>query len=675
MYKKMLAAGLVAGTLFPSLALLADPSIEEIIVFGRAEEQVGSALAASEGLVGYDDFDMPPLLRVGELVESVPGMVATQHSGTGKANQYFLRGFNLDHGTDFSVIVDGVPVNFRSHGHGQGYLDLNFLIPELVATNRYRKGPYHADTGDFSSAGSASFSLYERLPENVAQLTVGKDSYTRFVAAGTLGSDERSLTLAVDTTGYDGPWQLEEDLSQHKFHASGAFPMAGGRAKVSLNAYDASWDATDQVPERVVEQGLIDRLGFIDGDLGGETTRVALDGHVGWSGIETGGYWVHYDFALFSNFTYFLNDPVNGDEFEQRDSRDIYGAWVRGDRAIGDDGLVLRWGANVQRDEIDEVGLYNTVARSRINTMRQDEVQQTSLAAWAQVEASLTETLRAYGGLRADRFSWDVVASRTPNSGDGNDALVSPKAGLAWTFAPGFEAYVSYGRGFHSNDVRGATISIDPATGSPVDPVDVLIASTGSEIGVRYELGRTFNATLAVFDLELDSELVYVGDGGTTEPNDGTNRNGIEVTAFWQPNDTVSLNAAWTVTDAEFFVDQGGGVEIPGAVRDTLSLGANATLPRGLTASVRLRYLGEAPLVEDDSVRSDDSLLVNAGAAWRRGDIEFRLDVFNLLDAEDNDIAYFYESRLAAEPAPIEDIHFHPLEPRSWRASVTWHLR
>ncbi len=651
--------------------------VDEVIVYGRSQELIGTAQSASEGIVGYDDIQLPPMLRVGELVEAVPGMVATQHSGTGKANQYFIRGFNLDHGTDFAVSVEGVPINMRTHGHGQGYLDLNFLIPEMVETTRFRRGPYSAAVGDFSSAASLSFDLYDRMPETVLSATVGEFGYYRALAAGSLDAGGGTLTGALDVTRYDGPWDLDEDLEQLKFLAAYGAELGGAEARFTLQGYDSEWNSTDQIPARAVESGLIDPLGFIDPDLGGETSRFALTGTVDFGSWQLNAYAIDYDFTLYSNFTYFLEDPIDGDEFEQRDSRRIYGIGVTGGSNRFEDaaGLTLRWGGDLRFDDIDEVGLFSTVARVRNGVVRDDEVEELSVGAWSEAEFAVTDQLRAVLGLRADYYDWDVTATRAENSGRGDDTLISPKAALAYRFDDGLEAYLNWGRGFHSNDVRGATIAVDPASGDPADPVEALVRSNGAEAGVRLERGESFNATLVGFWLELDSELVFVGDAGATEANDATERRGFEAAVFWQATEWLAINSAYTSTDTKFKINRGDGREVPGAVESTFTLGMNAAWDNGLQASARLRWLSEAPLIEDDSVRSDDSLLVNAGAAYRSGRIEYRLDVLNLFDSGDDDISYFYASRLPGEPAGgIEDLHFHPLEPRSVRASVTLHM-
>ncbi len=667
---------LAAWALMSSTAVLgSEPGqiVEEMVVYGRAQQQLGTAQAASQGQVGYDDIQLPPLLRVGELVEAIPGMVATQHSGTGKANQYFLRGFNLDHGTDFSVHLEGVPINMRTHGHGQGYLDLNFMIPELVRTTTYRKGPYSAQVGDFSSAGSAWFSLYEALPENLVLLTLGDHDYVRGLLAGSHDLGTGILTGALTGTTYDGSWEEPENLEQLKIYLSYAFDLAGGRAKITAMGYDGQWDATDQIPRRAVDTGLISRFGTIDPTLGGQTERYSLTASGQFDSWDVSLYFIDYDFTLWGNFTYLLERPETGDQVEQRDRRQIWGGRLDGviERSLWNRSAAFRWGGDLRYDHIGEVGLYATTARSRTEVLRDDAVDLLSVSAYAELEIAVTERLRGIFGLRGDHFDWDVSALIEDNSGTGNDGVLAPKLALGYRFSERLEGYASWGRGFHTNDVRGATITLGP-DGNPSEPSPVIVDSDGAELGMRFEQGNRFNATAALFILALDSELIYLGDAGATEVNDSTRRTGIELTAFWQATDWLALHGEYTFTDARFDDDQGGGREVPGAVESTFVLGANAQWANGWGASARLRYLGEAPLVEDNSVRSDDSLIVNAGLGYQRGLFAVRLDVFNLLDATDDDISYFYASRLAGEPAAgLDDVHFHPLEPRTVRGTLT----
>ena len=642
----------------------------QIIVYGRAIEQIGVAQSGSQGTVGYKDFEDKPVSRVGELVENVPGVIATQHSGTGKANQYFLRGFNLDHGTDFAGFADGVPINMRSHGHGQGYLDLNFLIPELVERIDYRKGPYFADVGDFSAAGTIQFHTLDRLDRPIIEATVGSYGYYRALAAGSTSVGGGDLLVALDGTFSNGPWQLDEHLRKY----NGALKYSRDGLSIGLTGYRATWNATDQVPQRAIDGGLIGRFGNIDPDLGGYTTRIALTGNLDRGETKAGVYAIHYNFGLTSNFTYFLDDPVNGDEFQQRDRRQVYGGAIAReiDASLAGMPVKLTIGADTRYDHIGKVGLYHSRFGQITDTIRQDRVNEFSAAVYASGELHLSPRLRVTLGLRGDHYGYDVNAGLAANSGAGTDNLVSPKAAIAWQPADHLELYANYGEGFHSNDVRGAAITVDPATGDPADRVPVLVRARGGELGGRIELGR-FNATAVVFYLDLGSELVFVGDAGSTEPNDASHRIGTELAAFWRPTDWLTLDAAAALTRARFRGVAAGQDRIPGAVKNVIAAGATAEFGHGLSGTVRVRHFGSAPLIEDAGARSDPTTLVNIGAYYRVGPARIGIDLFNVFDARDADISYFYTSRLQGEPAAgIDDYHLHPVEPRQVRASLRW---
>jgi len=647
--------------------------LESVVVYGRGLELIGDAGAASEGVVGYGDFEDRPLSRVGELVEVIPGAVATQHSGEGKANQFFLRGFNLDHGTDFSAMVDGVPINLRTHGHGQGYLDLNFIIPEIVERVDYRKGPYSAQTGDFSSAGSAQYTTADRFEENFAEISFGEGNFLRGVGAASFNlSDATTLSVAAEAQTYDGPWVLEQDLKKINGLAKLTHVREDSSYQLIATAYDSEWTSTDQVPLRAIQSGAIDRFGFIDDDLGGQTKRYSLAGNAHFDHDDTSrtdieAYAVSYEFNLFSNFTYFLDDPVNGDEFEQLDERIYYGGAVRHERSVSDK-LKLRVGSDARFDNISDIGLFRTAARQRLSTTRRDEVEELSLSAWGEAEYALTENLRVIGGARGDYFDAEVTGISLPvNGGVAEDTLVSPSAAIAWKATPRLELFANYGQGFHSNDVRGATIRFDPVTGDPAEQVPLLVRSEGSELGARFETGL-IKATIALFQLELDSELVFVGDAGATETNDASKRTGVEISAFWTPADWLVFDLGGAYTDAEFDIP-GNETRIPGAVESVVS-GGVLTRFDDLTLSGRVRHFGKAPLIEDGSVSSGGTTLVNLSANYDWRNMTFGLDIYNAFDSADADISYFYESRLQGEANAVEDVHFHPAEPRQVRATV-----
>jgi hypothetical protein len=644
----------------------------EIVVYGRAIEQIGSAVSASQGSVGYRDFVDRPLSRVGELAENAPGLVATQHSGTGKANQYFLRGFNLDHGTDLAGFVDGVPINLRTHGHGQGYLDLNFLIPELVARVDYRKGPYFADVGDFSAAGTVMFHSVDTLPAPEVKLTVGSFGYARLLAAGSIKAGDGNLLLALEATHNNGPWVLDENLEKLNGVARYSAGTASNGWSIALSGYRARWDATDQIPQRAVESGAIDRLGFVDPDLGGETDRYSLTGEFRAGPTRLNAYLIGYRFELTSNFTYFLEDPVEGDQFRQRDRRIVAGgsASHRIDAHLGAMPARVTLGADARWDRIDTVGLYRSRAGAITSPIREDSVDAYSMGAYANLALTLRPRLRINLGLRGDLYGYDVDAGLPINGDAGIDALLQPKLALAWQAGDRIELYANYGRGFHSNDVRGAAIRQDPVSGAPADRVPVLVPADGAEIGARYESPRV-TASLALFYLELASELVFVGDGGSTEPNDATRRHGAEATLFWRPTDWLTFDAAASLTHARFRDAPSGQDHIPNSISEDVSLGMHALLGNGFSGSLRLRHFGAAPLIEDGSVRSEPTTLVNLGLFYRTGRLRIGADILNLFDSKDADITYYYASRLPGEPTGgVDDIHFHPVEPRAVRVSL-----
>lgn len=649
--------------------------VEEVVIWGRSLQQLGTAGAASQGVAGYDDFSTRPFARVGELVEVVPGMIATQHSGPGKANQYFLRGFNLDHGSDFSTFFDGMPVNMRTHAHAQGYMDLNFIIPEIVERVDFQKGPYFADTGDFSLAGSSSMKTYDALAANFTELTVGSRDELRLLTAGDLALGDGTLLYALEHQQTDGFFALEQDVRKYNGLVKYTGDIAGINSRITFSAYDSEWISTNQVPLRAVQSGAIDRFGFIDPDLGGESHRYSLTGTFQLAGWELGLYASSYYMSLINNPTYLLNDPVNGDEFEQEDERTIFGGSLRNEREGELLGLsvTVRLGADVRYDDVSELNLFNTVSRRRTASIREDAAEELSIASFAELEFALTARLRATLGLRADYYDFDVRARRPENSGSDNDTLWQPKYGLAYLVNENLELYANYGNGFHSNDVRAAVTRVDPVTGDPADQQAILVEGEGGELGMRYDNLQGFNISLAYFELATDSELVFVGDAGTTEPSDPTRRRGVELNAFWQLTERLVLDLSAAKTDGHFRGLPDGANSIPDAHEQVVGAGLTYVgLSNGWTASLRVRHFGDASLAEDESVQKRASTLMNLGISYARPTWEFGVDVLNLLDRDDDDIAYFFESRLPWESAGVEDIHFHPANPRGIRALLKY---
>jgi len=655
----------------------APTDVSSVTVIGRRKNLVGEAISASEGSVGQGEIAARPLLRTGDLLEFVPGLIATQHSGSGKANQYFLRGFNLDHGTDFATSVDAMPVNMRTHGHGQGYTDLNFLIPETVEELTYRKGVYYADVGDFSSAGSAQFHLADALPQGVAEITVGEYGYRRGVVADSAKVGAGDLLYGLEVQSLNGPWtDIDEDVQKVSGLLKYSGDVGGGRAHLTIMGYDNSWNSPDQIPQRAVKERLISEFGSIDKTVGGDASRYSLSG--GWNGPALGGqlnaeaYVISSKLDLFSNFTYLLDDPVNGDQFEQVDDRRIYGFEISQQWDQG----ANRWriGADGRYDDIQQVGLFHAKARRRLDPVRDDRVREGSIGLFAANEHRFNDTLRSYVGVRYDHYDFDVNSkSLAANSGNTEDGKASIKASLVYKPGMPVELYVSYGQGFHSNDARGTTITVDPVSGDPAEPVTPLVRSVGGEVGARLFLNDQLQATAAVWTLRLDSELLFVGDAGNTEVSRPSRREGVELGLYYFPSKAVSANLEVSYSDARFRDSDPAGDKVPGSIPLVISAGVSAKSQSGWLASAQVRYFGRYPLIEDESIKSDGSALVNfrVGRDFRR--VGLYVDVLNVLDSNDHDVDYYYASRLAGEPPEgVDDVHYHVFQPRSVRASLRY---
>ncbi|HEU5468366.1 MAG TPA: TonB-dependent receptor plug domain-containing protein, partial [Steroidobacteraceae bacterium] len=571
--------------------------LEEVTVTAGRIALGGEPRAASEGTVLREQLEKRPLLRTGELLEVVPGMIVTQHTGDGKANQYFLRGFNLDHGTDFLTLVEGMPVNMPTHGHGQGYMDLNFLIPELVERVEYHKGTYYPELGNFSAAGAAEFRYLDRA-EPLLSLTGGQDDYLRAVAAGSTALAGGELLGALEYVSGDGPWELPQDLAKSNAVLRYSRATEAGGIAFDLMAYDGDWTATDQVPMRAVQDGRIGRFGFVDPTNGGESHRYSAslqgDRAFGERRLDWSAWSIDYRLQLFSNFTYAL-DPVNGDQFEQFDDRRAAGGAIAWSQPFALAGRAWRFraGADLRHDDIAPVGLYLTTARERRETVREDEVRQIQAGIWTGVETEWSAWLRTEVGARYDTIDYRVASSIAANSGSGSDSLVSPKFSAVLGPWNETEFFLAAGQGFHGNDVRGATTTVDPADGvTPVAPVTPLVAADGFEAGVRTALLPRAQVSLALWQLEIDSELLFIGDGGATEASRPSRRRGVELGVYARPTDWMILDADLAWSDPRFRDDDPAGDHIPGAVERVASLGVALDAGGTWFGGVRLRYLG-----------------------------------------------------------------------------------
>ena len=659
---------------------MAQANHQQVVVTRHYDNAVGTSDAASQGVIEAGLLRSRPALRPGEILEFVPGVIVTQHTGDGKANQYFLRGFNLDHGTDFATSVNGMPTNLPTHAHGQGYSDLNFLIPELVQRVEYRKGPYYAKGGDFSLAGAADIAYRTGFDRPFLDVGIGQRGFRRHVAGGStdIGSG-RTLLGAFEVMGHDGPWVVPQGLKRH----NGVVTLSGvgdsSSWQLSFMGYQAKWTATDQVPERLLNAPGFNRYGSLDPTAGGDTSRHSVSGQ--WSHNDAqGGVWraqayvVRYAMDLYSNFTYALERPAAGDQFAQKDARTVWGGQFSYAMSHGLFERIARSEFGLQwRTDKARVGLYDAVARRITEVVREDDVQQTLVGVYAQNVLEWTPWLRTIAGVRVDHKRAQVDAlSLTVNGGRAQDSKASPKLSLILGPWRKSEFFVNAGTGFHSNDARGATIRLDPRSGESAQRVPLLVAGRGTELGFRTEAIPGLQSSLALWGLKLESELVYVGDAGATEASRASSRRGVEFNNRYTP-------VQWLLIDADFAWSRGrfdNGDRIPNAVDRVASMAVTLRDLAHWTTSLQWRYLGSGPLVEDNSVRSRPSSTLNTRITrglpgWGR-QTDITLDIFNLTNRRVNDIQYFYESRLPGEPAPVADRHVHPAEPRTFRLSLRW---
>ncbi len=665
---------MAAGGAYAEEAADVPQGLERVVVSAaKTRDLLGIATTSSQGLVTAQELELRPVYRVGQLLESVPGLVVTAHSGDGKANQYLMRGFNLDHGTDLATYVDGMPVNGRTHTHGQGYTDVNFLIPELAGGVEYTKGPYFASEGDFSSVGTARIK-YRDTVDNQLALTTGTVGDRRLYGGATMQLDHGRLLGAAELVRLDGPWDNPDRMRKANavLRYSAGSPADG--VALTAMAYRNRWDATTDQPARAVAQGLIGRFGSLDPSDGGEAERYSLSGRYarsfdGWH-LKANAYAIHSRLTLWNNFTHLLDDPLNGDQHGQNDHRAVWG----GESSLSHTGLLLgsdsitTLGVQTRNDHID-VDLQHTARRQALSVDRANRVWENSVGLYAENTTSWTPWLRSVIGGREDYFhTRDKDLVLPANSGSQRKALFQPKLNLIFSPLEKTEFYLSAGTGFHSNDARSGLDESGSYVRAPL-----LVKSRGSEVGMRSTClpGLDFSATL--FRIDFDSELIYNGDAGATEAGRASHRTGVEVSGQYRPTTWLALNANVAMARARYKDNDPAGDHIEDAPDLVASAGILVDHAGPWSGALTFRKLGPHPLNTDNSVRSGGYSEWAAAVGYSLSPtLKVRLDVFNLFNARTNAADYYYTSRLAGEPAAgVDDRHSHPLEPRSARITLS----
>ena len=669
------------------------PTLQEVTVSSDNKQLIGVADSSSEGTVTAKQLANRPIQRPAEVMEAIPGMVVTQHSGDGKANQYFLRGFNLDHGSDFSTHVMGMPVNMVSHAHGQGYMDLNFLMPELIGTMKYKKGAYSAEDGDFATSGSARIDYVRKLDSSFADLTIGQHNYRRMLVAGSKEINGFNLLGAVELAGNDGPWEQPENFKKQNVFVRFSSGNANNGFSVTAMAYQADWRASEHVPERAISSGEIGRYGTLSANDGGKTHRNSLSGEWAQTGDQgatrANWYVIDYGLNLYSAPSGYINYP-QGDQHEQADQRVVWGGGARHSwflsPALKDTELTA--GVQLRQDRIGSVGLYNTENRVRTNTVREDRITETSTGLFMDAKTQWLPWLRTSAGARYDLISAQATALsgqyNMENGGSVSAHQASPKLGAV--FGPfnllgQTEFYSNWGHGFHSNDVRGATSRINPQDGTAISQVPLLVKSKGSEVGMRVTPLSGWTSNLTFWKMELASELVFIGDEGITEPKGASERSGLEWSNYFTPRSGWIVDTDLALSKARFKQEVNGGTHVPNAIPLTASLGVTSDDGGRWFGGVRLRYLGAYDLEETGSQKSTAFMLTNLKAGYRIDkQWQVTFDVLNLFNRQANDIEYWGGACTRNEAVSgtggcgsgtaIDGRLIHPLEPRTFRLAL-----
>jgi outer membrane receptor protein involved in Fe transport len=678
------------------------------VVEGRQDSMLGLADSAGQGTTGAAQLADRPILRSGEILETVPGVIITQHAGGGKANQYFLRGFNLDHGTDFAVFLDDMPLNLPTHAHGQGYSDMNTVIPEFVQRVDYEKGPYDPAVGDFGSVGAAHLEFYKALPQDFVTIEGGMYGFERGVAGASTKLGSGTLLFGGEVSHDDGPWVHPDDYSKFNGILTYSLGDEANGFSVTARAYHGTWNSSDQLAESAIP--VVGYFGTLNPTDGGTSERYSLQAE--WhrqdanSATKVTLYGFYYGLDLFSDFSYYLVDPLHGDQFEQQDKRWVAGLDARHSifsEPLGRE-MENTFGARLENFWINN-GIYETEDRVRIDkinadpdvfgnpyanlpvgavipeTLKQDAINQSQVGLFFENKTQWLEKFRTVTGVRGDIYAFAVDDVDPANSGHVVDGLASPKASLIFGPWAKTEYYLQGGFGFHSDDARATTTTTNVDGTFVGGRAPGLIQTKGAEVGARTLAVPHLQSTLALWYLHSDSELLMDGDTGETVATpQPSNRYGVELSNYYAPIKYLALD--FDVADSAAYFsgvdtqDVGpgskGGYHVPEAVGLVMAGGITLHDLGRFSASLRLRYFGPRDLTADGAYRSNATLLLNAQASYRLNKTwTLFAEVLNLLDSRDHDIDYAYESRISPTATPLFQDHFHPVEPVQARAGIT----
>lgn len=616
-------------------------------------------------LITEIDIQTNPVNSSQDVLRKLPGLFIGQHAGGGKAEQIFLRGFDLDHGTDINITVDGLPVNMVSHAHGQGYADLHFVIPETIDKIDFGKGPYYEDQGNFTTAGYVNFLTKNKLDNNSIKMEAGQfDSYRLLGMFNLIENNKQNAYLATEFLSTDGPFESPQNFNRiNLFGKYTGFVSNTDRIGLTISHFDSKWDASGQIPQRAVDSGLISRFGAIDDTEGGNTSRSnilinydkILDEK---SSLKSFVYLNQYDFELYSNFTFFLEDPINGDQIRQKENRTIYGFKSQYKKSFSSEkfngnfnvGISLRNYKSYQNE------LSHTLNRSEtLEQIQLGDINETNLG--AHFGANIDFNKWTFNpSLRVDYFNFQYNDNILANyrTQEESNAIVSPKLNILYNQSEKLQLYLKSGKGFHSNDTRVVIAQ---------DGKEILPAAYGFDTGFIWKPTPKMLLNLAYWYLFLEQEFVYVGDAGIVEPSGKTKRHGLDLSYRYQPVPWLFWNLDTNYTYARATEEPAEQDYIPLAPDFTLISGINIIHKSGFYGGLNVRHLDNRPANEDNSIVAKGYTIadLNLGYKWKK--LNIGIQIQNLFDSDWNETQFATESRLQFETLPVKEIHFTPGTP------------
>ncbi|TDH28890.1 TonB-dependent receptor [Segetibacter sp. 3557_3] len=618
------------------------------------------------------DLDLRPVKTTQELMRIVPGLFVAQHAGGGKAEQIFLRGFDCDHGTDIAVSVDGMPVNMVSHAHGQGYADAHFVIPETIKNIDYGTGPYYAQQGNLNTAGYVGFSTYDNISNNLIQVEAGRFNTIRLLTLADLlkkNKDRQSAYIAAEANYSDGPTINPQNFNRVNIFAKYNQAISNNtRLSLSVSGFKSKWDASGQIPERAVNNGTIDRFGSIDPSEGGNTERynanllITANLSNGYT-LTNQLYYTRNIFNLYSNFTFFLNDPVNGDEINQGEKRHLVGytSKLARQRFYTNTMVSTQYGIGFRYDATKNSFLSNVVKRRFLNYIKSGDINEGNFYAYVQKQLSLGKFLLD-GGLRIDHLNFNYHDRLSSIQSPGRSrTIVSPKLNIQYTVDPTFQLYVKTGKGFHSNDSRVVVANRGK---------EILPAAYGADLGINLKPIKQVFINIAAYYLYLEQEFIYVGDEGIVEPGGKTRRYGLDVIARWQFTNALFANANLNLSKGRSIGEPKGADYIPLAPDLTSTGGIYYKKKTGLNGGLSYRFIKDRPANEDNSIIAKGYFILDGAINYTRPKYEVGLAFENLLNEKWNEAQFATQSRLLNEPASVDELNFTPGTPLFFRAKL-----